>query len=461
LGVPEVVRRRCHSHPWRLGAVQRRRWTVWLENVYEEHLHEAAFLWTQWEQALRDARFTLTEVAVREERLLAHLDALVLGGEPVTEALLKPALEGEDPGEVFAAAFALVAQPSPSTLDAVLSRVPASPASVLPALRRALELSGSETLVPALVTRLKDSESAMVALALEVLAFREAVPAGIALELLGHPEGGVAAAALRALGGVPRNGGACDVMPWLADSRPEVRWAAVESGLLSGSRAAWEACRGEIERQGPSLHEALVVLALCGDDKDVEWLLGLAQDEAVRADALWALGFTGRVAAAEVCLELMGPGAALARLAGEAFSAITGLKLEGPYVEESGGEEDSLPPLEDEDLDADLNPKPEDSLPVPARAAVVGWWLQARKHFARDRRYLAGRPFSGAALLEALVGGVMRRRPVHALELALRTQGAHQVRTLAFTGRQRAEVARAEALRERLSSQALVRLFRG
>jgi uncharacterized protein (TIGR02270 family) len=152
----------------------------------------------------------------------------------------------------------------------------------------------------------------------------------------------------------------------------------------------------------------------------------------------------------------------MGRLAGEAFSAITGLKLEGVYVEESEGEEkEALPPLEEEDLDADLSPKPEDPLPMPAHAAVVGWWKEARKDFAKDRRYLGGQPFGGATLLESLVGGVMPRRPVYVLELALRTQGVQQVRTFAFTERQRAEVSRAEAVRDLLPRQPLVRLLGG
>ncbi|WPB72812.1 TIGR02270 family protein [Archangium violaceum] len=435
---------------------------MWLESIYEEHLSEAAFLWTQWEQELRGARSTLTEVAVREERLLAHLDALVIGGEPVAEALLKPALEGEDPGEVFTAAFASIAETPPAALETVLVLVPVAPAPVLSALKRALELSGREGVESALVARLRGSEAVLVALALEVLAFRDAVPPGMALELLGHSDGRVAAAALRALGAAPRKVSSFDVVPWMSDPRPEVRWAAVELALLSGSRAAWTECRTEIEKRGPALREALMFLALGGDDKDLERLLVLAGDEAVCADALWALGFTGRVAAAELCLELTRQKPSVARLAGEAFSSITGLKLKGVYVEEREvAEEAALPPLEEEDLDADLSPKPEDSLPVPALASVMGWWQEARKDFSKDRRYLGGQPFSGATLLEALASGVMRRRSVHALELALRTHGMQQVRTFAFTKRQRAEVARAEAVRESLSRQPLVRLFGG
>ncbi|OJT24236.1 hypothetical protein BO221_13725 [Archangium sp. Cb G35] len=425
-------------------------------DVIEEHLSEASFLLLQWERALRGPSFDLEELAELEERLLAHLDGLILGGEPVAESLLKSALEREDSGEVFAAAFASIAESSPATLEMVLATGAAASPSIQAAVRRALELSERPGLDDALVALLKRHEAKGQALVLEVLAFRNAVPRGAALELLGHEDGRVVAAALRSLESPGR-----DVMlpRLLADNRPEVRFAAIETGLLFGRRMAWDACRKEAEgRGGGDARAARVLLAVCGEDKDIERLVALVGDETVREDVLWALGFTGRASAVDVCLELMEQQPSEARLAGEAFSAITGLVLEGAYVLDVEGEEDSLPPLE-EDLDADLSLRPEDELPVPACAAVADWWKRVRKDFSWSTRYLGGRPFSGAVLLEALTLGPMRRRCVHALELALRTQGSHQVQTFAFTARQRAELARAGAVCERMSIRLLAQTF--
>lgn len=429
-------------------------------DIFEEHFSEAAFLQSQWERALRGPHYNLEETAQLEERLLAHLDGLVLGGEPVREALLRPALEGEDPWEVFCAAFVSVAEPSPAALEAVLALVPGAPAVVQASLRRALELSGCTGLEAALLPLLRSPEAHMQALALEVLTFRRAVPRNEALQLLGHTEGRVVAAALRGLGALGRDITHRELHRLLEDKRPQVRLAAIESGLLSGLRVAWDACRQEAKGRGESSHEARVLQAICGDDQDAERLVGLMADEVVRADVLWALGFTGLVSAAEVCLELMGQSAPVARLAGEAFSAITGLVLKDTYAMEPQ-EEDSLPPLEEDDLEADLIPRLEDELPVPERAAVADWWLRARRDFSRSTRYLDGRPFSGTALLDALAKGPMRRRHVYAQELALRTQGAHNVQTLSFTARLRAELARAERVREGLPTRPLARTFGG
>lgn len=95
--------------------------------IFEEHLSEADFLQSRWEQALRSPRYDLEETAALEERLLAHLDALVLGREPVAEALLKPALEGENLGEIFCAAFASIAESPPAALESVLALASTAP----------------------------------------------------------------------------------------------------------------------------------------------------------------------------------------------------------------------------------------------------------------------------------------------------------------------------------------------
>ncbi|WP_434349032.1 TIGR02270 family protein [Myxococcus virescens] len=429
-------------------------------DVIEEHFSEAAFLYSQWERALRGTNYNLEETAQLEERLLAHLDGLVLGGEPVAEALLSPALDGGEPGEVFCSVFASIAESPPAALEVALALAPVAPPEVLASLRRALELSGRTGLDASLVPLLKAPEASVQALALEVLSFRGAVPRGVALELLDQADGRVVAAAMRGLGTLERDIGHRELRRLLDDNRPQVRLAAIETGLLSGIRAAWDACRQEAQGCGEGASPARVLQAICGDDEDVERLVALMVNDVVRADIVWALGFTGRVAAVEACLELMGHVPSVARLAGEAFSAITGLVLKDTYAVELE-EGDSLPPLEEDDLDADLSSKEEDNLPVPARAAVADWWQRARQDYSRSGRYLGGKPFSGAALLDALARGPMRRRHVHARELALRTQGMHDVQTRAFTARQSAELAGAQRVREHLSTRPLKRAFGG
>lgn len=424
-------------------------------DVLEEHLSEAAFFWTQWERALVAPDYTLEETAELEERLLAHLEGLVTAGPPAIEVLEPVVREGEDPGEVLAASWTLLALAPRLVEEAVKARAADAPPPVWAAMTRALELGEDAAVEKALAPWLTTDEPRLLALALTVLGFRGRVPGDRGVELLGHPEGVVVAAALRALRPSPKLQAPRELGGLLGDSRPEVRWAAIEAGMLLGVRDAWAACEGESTTAGGApRRSSWVLLAAAGEARFLERLISFAEEEAAREDALWALGFSGRVAAAEACLKWMGQVPRVARLAGESFSAITGLRMAGPHVLPEPEPEDALPPLEEEALDADLGLRPEDALPLPAREEVARWWGTARKDFTPATRYLEGKPFTGAALLEALAQGPMRRRHMHALELMLRTGGAHAVQVRAFTARQREELARAAAVRERLPSWA-------
>lgn len=129
----------------------------------------------------------------------------------------------------------------------------------------------------------------------------------------------------------------------------------------------------------------------------------------------------------------------MAALAGEAFCAITGLRLEADFLLPRTGASESF---EQEDLDADLTPRPEDDLPMPRGGAVAAWWKTARAEFAPGQRYLRGRLMDAPVLLEGLALEPMRRRHVLARELALRTRGACRVQTRARVGQQRAMLQR-------------------
>jgi len=407
-------------------------------DIHEDYLDEAAFRWSLWERALDAPDHLLGEVAELEEQMAAHVDGLVLGGERVARRLLEPALAADETERIVAATLALLGGEEPPGPSAVLAALPQAEPSALAALQRALELTAPSSLLSDLPSLLKkeDAVPELLALVLDTLGAHELATASLYTPFFKHPEPQVAAAALRAASRarLPLDPGVLQHV--LGSPEPQLRDAAIVAGLLGGHRTAWTACQAATASRTPGNRLPLLLLGMGGDERDAKRLLDLLSEEALWPDVLWALGFTGRIDAADACLELMRQ-ERVAALAGEAFSAITGLRIEGKYAAERQEPEAEEPvPLEQEDLDADLVPKPENALPLPQANVVATWWREARPRMDTRKRYLAGQPFTPRVLLDALASAPMRRRHALALELTLRSRGAIQVPTRAFVERQ-------------------------
>ena len=407
-----------------------------LWDIYEQHLEEAAFLWTQWEQVLAAPDYVLAEAEPMEERIHAHVDGLVLGGEAVAKRFLFPALQGDDPELIRTAALPLLLGEVPGSADGVLERARSADDAALAALQRALEVLEPTLLPPWLQSLLRQEEPTLQALAMEVLGFHQCAPAAACQALSTHESPKLAAAALRAAGRSRVEFSPAALERALASPSLEVRDAAIEAGAIKGHRSTWAACRSAVQSRSLASPLPLLVLAVSGDEKDLKRIQELLSDRALLPDVLWAMGFSGRIACADICLEFMRQ-EPVAPLAGEAFSAITGLRIEGPYAAERKEPEVQEPvPLAQENLEADLALKPTDALPLPQPHAIATWWQEIRPKMDLQRRYLEGRLFEPQLLMGALESSSMRRRHVLALELALRSRGVHQIPTRAFVKRQ-------------------------
>jgi len=108
-----------------------------------------------------------------------------------------------------------------------------------------------------------------------------------------------------------------------------------------------------------------------------------------------------------------------ARLAGEAFSIITGvdlayrdLDIRPPADFQSGPNDDP----EDENVALDKD----DRLPWPDSAKVGDWWTKNKSRFSVGTAYFLGKPKGSADWLEALSDAFQRQRRAAALELAIR-----------------------------------------
>lgn len=300
--------------------------------VLETHLDEACFSRTQWERRLSSADYSLDEVARGDEqRLRAHLKALVAGGRRVRDRLLLPLLDGDDEERLQVAGFVLLADGEGQDPECILSVLREGADVQRTSMQRALELSGRKDLAALLYRELVEGAVSSRARLLEVLAFRQLSVGPRLGDFLRSEDLEVRIAALRAACRQPmmEEEVAC-LRKALGAPGPGEREAALGLGLRRGLRAAWLACPTLARQDDASGQLARLALALGGEVQDVERLVRLLEVPALRRHTLWALGFSGHVAAAEACLACARE-PALAAVAAEAFCAITGLALEGAF----------------------------------------------------------------------------------------------------------------------------------
>lgn len=402
-----------------------------LWELVEEHLDEAEFLWGTWERSLVAPQYSLAEVAEGPEaRLMAHIDGLVVNGPLVARKMLIPALEEDVPDRVSAAAAALLQDPRESGgRDAVFEALREMPEQ-RPPLVRALCCVADPELLTRIRGLLIDEDSGLVAAAAEVLAFHFQ-PLGDTLGLLLASEAVDArVVALRAVATESEPGRFVPaVQAGLTDADPRIVDAAIETGVRLHLAAAWGRARTRAEDADGG--GSMLLLALRAEASDQAFLSAALRDRKRRLAALWALGFLGTPKAVDDSLEWLEE-AATGPLAGEVFTAVTGVDLEEAKI--------SLSVEEDEEA---LEWRAEDDLPRPNPMDVMQCWMKLRGNFAVGQRYVRGAVRSPSNLLVALTDGQMRRRPTHLLDLELHAAAKDRPRlqVRAPTSRQRAQLA--------------------
>lgn len=413
-----------------------------LWDVVEEHLDEAEFLAETWHVNLDSPAYLRDEFeAGPQERLLAHVDGLVVGGEEVRAELLEPALADEETERWRAAAVALslLSHPNVQFAAPLFDGLDERPPEVRLGISDALAMSSRADLDVRVTDALRrgGEPDHLVALA-TVGGMRGANPGNLVDGLLQGTDETARAAAVSMLPFGDRR-----YLTWvehsLGGATPELQWAAARAGLVMGSGPAWQQVGkwGLAEEPDPA---AMVLLASLADQRIAERIVDRVTDDAVRPNALYALGYSGRRIAMETCLKWLGD-EAVGPLAGEAFAAMTGLPLDDDTFwddvedpDEGDDEAEDLDEdLDEEDLDEDLGIEAEQELRIPKPEAILAWWKERQARFDAKKRYIAGRPADQVAIAHALKVLPMRRHHALAFELLVRSKGTVNVRTRALT----------------------------
>jgi uncharacterized protein (TIGR02270 family) len=393
--------------------------------ILERHLDELESLLDAWNDALVAPDYELRGLAEDlEDRIEAQLDGLRIAGPAVLEPVVWPMLATADEPRAAAAALAALTVGAPSNWDPLLAE--------LGGVARAVALAEAEGLEAWLQSQLSaEVEPHRAAALVRALASRNRTPAEL-LELLARPEPELLAAAAFACRFTRDPTCAQGLAPLFGHELQAVRHEAIESGLILRLPGAWAWAQHEALGPQPG-RRTLTWLAALGDAGLHASLLGrlsAAGDPRELGDLLWAASLTGRPAALDAALPYLGD-PELGPLAGEVVCAIAGLASddEALWRDRPRGPEEGLPPLELDDLDADLTLSSDDLLPMPEPLAIARWWSERRASVIDLPRLLGGRPWSPAALLEQIARGPLRRNGALAFELAVRSGGAVQLNT--------------------------------
>lgn len=382
-------------------------------DIYEEHLDEAAWLWGEWESSLDSPVYAIADVAIGpEERLLAHLDGLVLGGARVADKLLVPALAGEEPGMVAAAAWALLQAEDADHQDKVIEALVAGgPAAN--AIGRALRLA-SRADISRLIPHWEKGSPALRGIIIDIFTPREPdwVRQRIQAALLSGKLA-LVSAGLRAVRSLRDEIFKDHVQLSMQLDDPQGQRAALSAGLCLGLKVTWDVCRMAAEAKDESCRFPLGLLAGSVDPRDRAAVRAKVADPEVAPHALWALGFSGDPEAADLIVGVLDKHG---KVAAEALSAITGLVVDGPFRKpgETKGPDEEEVGVDDPPPEV----RSEDALPEPQVAAIRKWWAKERDRFKPGMRYLYGQPRSPEVLRSALLGAPTWRRDLFALELA-------------------------------------------
>ncbi len=388
-----------------------------IPHIIDQHAEEAAILWLQRDSAVHEPHYSLKDLANLDDRVEAHIDGLRIAGDYGWDICEKN-LEFKEAGEVFAAAVLALEGNSAERLQTVYRVVESEPETargMISALGwvKPAHLGGK-------VSGLFESKDPLWRrIGLAACAIHRVDPGKNLIMGLEDDSGEVRARAARTAGELARTDLKTHLLPALTDENEAVRlWSAWSAVLLGDRGSAVRYLSDLLLNGGKGLNVGLKVLIRSLDLSQSKLLLG----EVVRKPdnlhlAIQGVGYTGDPEYIPWLIKQM-EDPQHARVAGEAFTSITGVDIAYDDLEGEWPDGFEAGPSEDPNDDNVAMDEDED-LPWPDQELITGWWRRKGQEFQAGQRYLFGKPVSPEHCQWILVNGMQRQREAAALEIAL------------------------------------------
>lgn len=411
--------------------------------VVLQHAEEAAMLRHVRSVLVRAPHVRLLQLGRLDERIAAHLDGLMVAGDQGA-AIARAQLERAGTGEVFACAALALACGDSQLLGGLAELAGASP-DARRGLVSALGWAEPKQLRGVVATWLASSNARLRTLGLETCRLQRVNPGAPLTTALDAPDPAERMAALRLVGEL----GLTDCLPAAREA------AAAGDGSALGLTALRQCCLlGEGQRAAAALWSsddfgwALAVQAVALPEARA-WVkalrAGAATGRSAQRRMIQACGVLGDSAVVPWLIERMAD-LRDARLAGEAFSLITGADLSAldleqkpPQPERDGRVAGGAGPSEQAD-DDDVMLDEDESLPWPDAARVHAWWHKHRTELPAGQRLFLGAPVTFETASRVLLEGNQRQRALAAQWLCLLRPGHALFPVAAPTPRQRRQL---------------------
>jgi uncharacterized protein (TIGR02270 family) len=383
--------------------------------LYLEHYEEAGFLYEQRLVLLDDPDVEWPDVDAFEQRLEAHLDALVLGGTLALDVGLQQAVAG-DPGEYYAALCVACRHRASDQVLALLDGLDPEDADRVRACTAALcdELPPEWGDVPRWL--LASGRTALVRVGARVAGYRRLDLGREIVAALATADAGARADLAWAIGRLRVGAGYERLCADFHGAPGPLHDATALTLLRLGEWRVVPACL-ERARAAPA---GLPLVGMAGGWNEFQRVLDLVASRQAGAEGALALGLFGCPLAVEPLLDALADEAA-APAAAAALELITGAGLYGEEVVPEAVAEDEL--FDDEKATQGAAAAPAED--APAGGTTVNrltrdptrwraWWRQHGASFQPTARYRNGQPHSAAGLIHTLAS-VRSPRTVRAL----------------------------------------------
>lgn len=406
-----------------------------VDGIISEFADEAAFLWLVRSRAVNEPHFSLADLAQLDERLEAHLDGLRVAGETGWATCIEN-LGSELPEEYFAPAVLAFDSGVAMRIQAVLDGIGENPAKAR-AIISALGWLPNKKVQAHIGSLLEAKSSILRYVGIAACAIHRHDPGHHLNKSVDDPDVLLAARAIRAYGELGKCGELKShiLREGLKDSDEEIRFSTAWSAALSGNAEAIEVLKAFVSPDSPYKEKALnMALRRMEPATAHSWLQQLAGSPQTIRLAVMGAGAIGDPFLIPWLMEQMKT-PELARIAGEAFTMITGVDIDREELRGMRPEGFEAGP-NDNPMDSNVAMDADENLPWPDTGAVAQWWAKNKGKFQDNVRHLLGAPISVKQLHHVLRTGCQRQRAAAALELAIMEPGQPLFEVRAPGGRQ-------------------------